>query len=88
MQKRFPQYLSSPFQVVCFESDTVGVIVLFFALAMLFGSWFWLSVLVCPYGYCRLKGKYPRGFLKHTTYFCGLLKMKGYPQFFIKRFIS
>ncbi len=86
MPRRFPQYLSAPFQVLWFETDELGVLVIFFLLAMVFGSFFWLLIVVGPYLYSRVKRKYPRGFLKHSLYFLGILKMKGYPLFFEQRF--
>ena len=86
MSKRFPQYLSAPFQVLWFETDELGLLVIFFLLAMLFGSFFWILIFVGPHLYSGVKAKYPRGFLKHSLYFLGILKMKGYPLFFEHRF--
>ncbi|MBI3753974.1 MAG: conjugal transfer protein TraL [Deltaproteobacteria bacterium] len=86
MLKRFPKYLSSPYQVLWFETDDMGIIALFSTLAMMIGGWFWLLLFAGPYGYGRLKRKYPRGFLKHCFYFSGVVTLKGYPIFFEKTF--
>lgn len=86
VSKRFPQHLSAPFQVLWFETDELGVLVFFFMLAMMFGSFLWFLVFGGPYIYSRAKRAYPRGFLKHSLYFLGILKMKGYPIFFERRF--
>ncbi len=88
MGHKFPQYLSAPYQIVWFESDDIGIVFLFFLLAMMFGGWFWLALFVGPACYMRFKFKYTRGFLRHLLYFTGLLKLKGYPDFFIKEYVE
>lgn len=86
MFKRFPRYLSAPFQVLWFETDELAIILMCFVLAMLFGSLFWIGLFAGPYYYGKLKKSYPRGFLKHTLYFIGLSSLKGYPTYFEKEF--
>lgn len=86
MTKKFPRYLSSPFQVLWFETDEMAIILICFVLAMLFGYLFWGLLFVGPYYYGKLKKNYPRGFLKHTLYFIGLSSLKGYPSYFEKEF--
>jgi type IV conjugative transfer system protein TraL len=88
MKRRFPQYLSSPFQVLWFETDELGIIFLFLTVGLIYGGWSWLLLLAGPYAYSRLKHKYPRGFLRHLLYFMGLISMKGYPSYFEKEFIG
>ena len=85
-EKRFPQYLSAPYQVLWFESDDIGITTLLFILAMMFGGWFWLIMIVGPIVYMKVKFKYTRGFLKHLLYFTGMFTMNGYPSFFEKEF--
>lgn len=85
-EKKFPQYLSSPYQILWFETDDLAIVMIFFLLALLFGHIFWLMVLVGPYIYTKIKKRYPRGFLRHILYFLGLIKMKGYPSYFEKEF--
>ena len=80
--RRFPQYLSSPFQILWFEADELGILVICFALALLFGDLFWLSLFAGPYLYSVLKRRYPRGYFKHLIYFMGLVKIEGYPSYF------
>jgi len=41
---------------------------------------------VIPWVYSKAKRKYPRGFLKHCLWFAGLVKIKGYPEYFEKKF--
>jgi type IV conjugative transfer system protein TraL len=87
-KKRFPQYLSSPFQVLWFETDELVIVVVFLIVALIFGYLFWLLLFVGPYLYTRLKKKYPRGFLRHVLYFIGLIRIKGYPSYFEKEFFE
>jgi type IV conjugative transfer system protein TraL len=87
-KKRFPQYLSSPFQVLWFETDELVIVVVFLIFALIFGYLFWLLLFVGPYLYTRLKKKYPRGFLRHVLYFIGLIRIKGYPSYFEKEFFE
>lgn len=86
--KRFPQYLSAPYQVLWFEADELLLILMFFIFAMVFSAFFWPFVFIVPWLYGKAKKKYPRGFLKHCLYFLGLLSMKGYPSFFQKEFFE
>lgn len=88
MRVKFPRYLSSPFQVLWFETDELGIILMFFVLAMMFGYLFWILLFTGPYYYGKLKKNYPRGFLKHTLYFLGLKPLKGYPSYFEKEFLE
>ncbi|NKE70158.1 type IV conjugative transfer system protein TraL [Candidatus Manganitrophus noduliformans] len=85
-KKRFPQYLSQPFQVLWLEADELVLALIFYTLALLFGSFFWPLVIGGPYLYSSAKKRYPRGFLKHSFYFIGLARMKGYPTFFEDEF--
>lgn len=87
-KKRFPQYLSSPFQVLWFETDELMIVFGFLIFALLFGYIFWLLLFVGPYLYTSIKNKYPRGFLRHVLYFAGLIHLKGYPSFFEKEFFE
>ncbi|MBN2251597.1 MAG: type IV conjugative transfer system protein TraL [Candidatus Altiarchaeota archaeon] len=88
MQIRFPQYLSSPIQVLWFEADELGIILLFFTLAFLFGNIFYLLMFLGPYVYAKVKTKYPSGFLQHLFYFTGLTRLNFYPDSFTRTFIE
>ncbi|MBN2570073.1 MAG: type IV conjugative transfer system protein TraL [Deltaproteobacteria bacterium] len=87
-RKRFPQYLSDPLQVLWFEPDELSMMFIFFGLAMVYGSFFWILMVLVPWFYSRAKRKYPKGFLKHMLYFIGILNIKGYPIFFEDTFIE
>jgi len=87
-KKRFPQYLSSPLQVLWFEPDELCIMLISFILAMIYGWFFWILLVVAPWLYSKMKRKYPRGFFKHVLYFLGLLNIKGYPIFFEEIFVE
>lgn len=87
-EKRFPQYLSAPYQVLWFEADDLLLIMMFFVFTMVFSGWLFPLVVIGPWLYARAKRKYPRGFLKHWLYFMGLVSMPGYPNYFQKEFFE
>lgn len=92
--ERFPRYLSAPFQILWFEADELFVMVFFFMTAIMFGNTNWMFALLAlagvfgVYGYSVLKRKHPRGFFGHLLYFAGLTDIKGYPSFFVDKFIE
>lgn len=86
--KEFPQYLSKPYQILWFEPDDLGIGLVFFALAMVYGGVFWIPVFIVPWLYSKVKNNYPRGFCKHCLYFAGIIKLDGYPTFFEKDFLE
>lgn len=88
MNMKFPKYLSSPYQVLWFESDDIALIAMFLTLALIFGNVFWILLFAGPVVYMKFKKHYPRGFLKHLLYFIGFVKFHGYPQFFEKEFLE
>lgn len=88
MTRKFPQYLTQPFQVLWFEPDDLAIMTASFILAQQFGGYLWLTMIVVPWAYSRFKRQYPRGFLRHILYFIGLAPMKGYPQFFERDFLE
>jgi len=49
--KRFPQYLSKPIQVLWFETDELILFVFTLTLALLYGKIMWLIFLVTQYFY-------------------------------------
>jgi type IV conjugative transfer system protein TraL len=87
MGKRFPQYLSSPMQVLWFESDEIGVICVFGTIALIFGGFTWLLIIAAPWYYSHIKKRYPRGFLRHVLYFVGIVRLDRYPDYFEETFI-
>lgn len=75
-----PQYLSSPLQIYIFEADEVGIIAGIVGWVFIFGGWpSIISLIAIPYLYRKSKLKYPKGFLKHLSYFIGLKDMAPYP---------
>lgn len=87
-ETRFPQYLSSPIQVLWFESDELGVILFAVTIASICKGWSWLLVIAIPFLYSHYKFKYPRGFFKHMLYISGLKELHGYPTIFHKEFLE
>lgn len=85
---KFPRYLSSPLQMLWWESDEVAVIFVCFMSAMLYGGILWFTLLVVPYLYIKTKKRYPKGFFKHLLYCLGLVKLDGYPSFQEKHFVE
>jgi len=84
--ERFPQYLSSPIQVLWWEADDLGIIFICFTLALVFGGPLWLLLVFGPMLYSRAKKKHSRGFLKHMLYFIGLKDLSPYPGPFERSF--
>jgi len=86
---QFPQYLSKPYQVLWFEPDDIVLMIAgTFVLGLKIGGWCWLLVPLVPVAYGRLKRNYPRGFIKHTAYFLGVIPFKGYPTYFQQKFLE
>jgi len=84
--RRFPQYLSRPFQVLWAELDELAIFLALLTMALIYGGWTWLLFVVGMYFYSRIKRRKPRGFLKHVLYVCGFIAMKNYPDYFQKEF--
>jgi energy-coupling factor transporter transmembrane protein EcfT len=83
MKHKFPQYLSSPYQVLWMETDDMAIFFILLLLFLMFPGWFWfIFMIVVTYLYTVTKKKYPRGFLKHVLYFVGLISFSKYPTFF------
>ena len=88
MRTQFPQYLSAPLQVLFWDTDELCIILMFFTIAMIFGSVTWLLVVAGPWGYSSVKKRYPRGFIRHLLYFAGLIDFQKYPDFLEDEFIE
>ena len=52
MIKKFPQYLSSPLQVLWFEVDEVGIIFLSFLMGLLLEGFFYIGMIIFAYTDC------------------------------------
>jgi type IV conjugative transfer system protein TraL len=84
--RKFPQYLSKPFQVFWFEMDEILIFFFFLTMALIYGKWLWLVFLVAQYFYSKVKRNQASGFLKHILYAAGLVQMKKYPDYFTQEF--
>lgn len=84
--RKFPQYLSKPFQILWFEMDEIMIFFFFLTMALIYGKWLWLVFLVVMYLYSKTKRNQARGFLKHVLYAFGLIQMKQYPDYFTQEF--
>lgn len=85
-QKRFPQYLSKPIQVLWFEMDELIIFIFTLTFTLIYGGIMWVVFVVIQVSYTRSKRKNARGFLKHILYALGLLELKHYPEYFEKEF--
>ncbi|MCG2747318.1 MAG: type IV conjugative transfer system protein TraL [Desulfobulbaceae bacterium] len=86
ISKKFPQYLSKPFQVLWFEVDELVLFLFFLTLSLIYGKLMWVVFLVSQYSYTKTKRSQARGFLKHLLYVFGMVKMKNYPDYFQQEF--
>jgi len=87
--KRFPRYLSAPYQILAWEADQINLFLGFMFLFMSLGSWWILPcTIIAPWQYGKFKKKNPRGFFHHLLYFVGISKLEGYPTFFEKEFVE
>jgi len=84
--RKFPQYLSRPFQVLWFEVDELAIFLFTLTVALVYGGMAWIAFVAIQYFYTRTKRNKPRGFLKHVLYVCGFLQMKNYPGYFLQEF--
>ena len=89
---RFSQHLHKPFQILWVEADQLSIFMVALTFAFMYAGFrgfriiFWALPFVVVWGYSKLKKKYPRGFLNHITYFIGITKLEGYPDFFEDKF--
>ncbi len=93
----FPRYLSSPYQILFWESDEVAIMAAGYAISSTFGKFFELSIyalitwmlLIGPYVvYKYYKKQYPSGFFKHLLYFMGFKNVPYCPEYFIDQFME
>ncbi len=84
--RKFPQYLSRPFQVLWFEVDELAIFTFTLTVALIYGGLAWIVFVAIQYGYIRTKRSKPRGFLMHMLYASALLQMKNYPGYFEQEF--
>jgi type IV conjugative transfer system protein TraL len=83
----FPQYMSSPTQVLWWELDQVAIAALSFTAAILEGGIvMWIGFFLVNYFYGRTKKNKPRGFMKHAVYMFGFSRVENYPEYFQQEF--
>jgi len=79
----FPQYLSSPTQILWWEFDQLAIAMLSFMVALLQGGWLmWVTFFLVQFFYARAKKNRPRGFMQHIIYMFGLSNINNYPEYF------
>jgi len=86
MKTRTHKYLHKPFRLLWFESDEIFLLFAGLVLGMYVNTLFFLVLIVCAVLSRKFKAKYPRGFVRHISYFLGLLRFKKYPSFFESSF--
>ena len=59
--RKFPQYLSRPFQVLWFEVDELAIFTFTLTVALIYGGLAWIVFVAIQYGYIRTKRSKPRG---------------------------
>jgi len=83
---KVPQYLHLPVQVLWFDMEEIMVMTLMYIIALIFGGFTWLALVVVPFAYMQVKRRKPRGFLRHFLYQLGIFSLEGYPQPYSDRF--
>jgi hypothetical protein len=87
MIKKFPEYLHRPFQVLWWEVDELGLYTVALVIGMIFEHILaWIIPIFLVTRYSAYKKRYPRGFIKHFLYFTGLVKLEGYPDYWVEKF--
>jgi type IV conjugative transfer system protein TraL len=84
----FPRYLSAPLQILWWDPDEFGAIMIGFLCGVILGGFAWFSIIAVPVLYKRVKADRPRGFPAHLSYSLALLTFEGYPPFFEERFFE
>ena len=85
---KFPQYMSSPIEVLWWEVDQVAIAVVSFTCTLLMkgGIVMWVGILLINYFFNAAKRNKPRGFIKHIIYMFGFAKLENYPDYFEQKF--
>jgi len=80
------RYLHRPFRLVWFESDELMILFIGLVLSLTISLLFLVITTVTVFFIRRFKNKYPRGFIRHISYFLGLYKFRKVPSFFDTHF--
>lgn len=80
MRARVPRYLHLPVQVLWFDMEDIGLILVMYTLYLVLDSMYVLPfVVLVPYLFRSVKQSKPRGWLRHVLYRYGFVSLKGYP---------
>lgn len=81
MDAKLTQYLHLPLQFMWFDTNELVIIISFYLIALIMGSWPWWVLLLVGSPYViKFKRKQNRGFFFQTMYFYGFIKFNGYPD--------
>lgn len=83
---RILKHLHEPQQILWFDTVEVGIIILFYLVAILFEGIAYVGLLIGPYWFITEKRASERGFVSHLAYEMGLKPIKGYPDPSARRF--
>ena len=79
----FPQYISSPIQILWWEMDQIVIAALSCTAAILQrGIIPWIAFIAVQLIYAKAKKNRPRGFMQHVLYMLGMSKIQHYPEYF------
>lgn len=86
MKVKTYQYLHKPFRLLWLESDEIFLLFIGLLLGIYIYTIIFLIICIFVFFIRKLKNQFPRGFIKHISYFLGLFKFKHYPTFFETEF--
>ena len=86
MRVRTPKYLHKPFRILWFESDELFMMFLSLVLGIYVSVYFLPALLACVFVARKVKARFPRGFLRHISFFLGITRFRNCPTFFESRF--
>ena len=87
MWARVPRYLHLPVQILWFDIEEIGLIIVCYTLAMIIDSWYAAPfVVLVPWIFKTVKAEKPRGFLRHALLAYGFQSLRGYPSPQIRAF--
>jgi hypothetical protein len=88
MNKRIPVYLHLPQQILWFDVQEVGLIILFYLMGVTFGGVAWFFIVIGPALTIPIKRKKPRGWIFHQFISFGYQQLQLYPKDTEKKFLE
>lgn len=79
-ETRVLKHLHEPMQILWFDTVEVGIIIIFYLIAILFEGFAYVLFLTGPYWFITEKRASQRGFASHLAYEVGFRPLKGYPD--------